>query len=51
VATEDVVYMLEGLGIETGVELGAVAAAGEFMSAALGRVTGSRVARARCAAP
>jgi hydroxymethylglutaryl-CoA lyase len=46
VATEDVVYMLDGLGIETGVDLGRLVAAGERISVVLGRPSGSRVARA-----
>ncbi|MDO8863379.1 hydroxymethylglutaryl-CoA lyase [Haliea sp. E1-2-M8] len=46
VATEDVLYMLDGLEIETGVDLQALVAAGERISAALGRANGSRVARA-----
>lgn len=46
VATEDVLYMLEGLGIDTGVDLQALVAAGQRISAALGRANGARVARA-----
>jgi hydroxymethylglutaryl-CoA lyase len=46
VATEDVLYMLGGLGIETGVDLQLLVAAGQRISATLGRPTGSRVARA-----
>ena len=46
VATEDVLYMLHGMGIETGVDLEAVAAAGRFICEALGRPPASRVARA-----
>ncbi|MFL6650147.1 MAG: hydroxymethylglutaryl-CoA lyase [Sulfurifustaceae bacterium] len=46
VATEDVVYLLHGLGIETGVDLETLAAAGDFICKALGRQTTSRVARA-----
>lgn len=46
VATEDVLYMLDGLGIATGVDLQALVAAGQRISAALGRPSGSRVARA-----
>ena len=46
VATEDVVYMLHGLGIATGVDLDALIDAGEFIGAALGRPTNSKVARA-----
>lgn len=46
VATEDVVYMLDGLGIHTGLNLEALIAAGNQISRALGRESGSRVARA-----
>lgn len=49
VATEDVLYLLQGLGIETGVDLDAVRAAGDFISSALGRPSASRVARALAA--
>ena len=50
VATEDVVYMLHGLGIETGVDLGALADTGRWLASLLGRETGSTVARALAAA-
>ena len=46
VATEDVVYMLHGMGIETGIDLDQLIDAGVYISAALGRKTGSRVATA-----
>jgi hydroxymethylglutaryl-CoA lyase len=46
VATEDVVYMLDGLGIETGVDLAKVLRTGQFISRALGREPSSKVARA-----
>ncbi len=46
VATEDVVYMLDGLGIETGVDLMKVLQTGQFISRALGREPSSKVARA-----
>ena len=46
VATEDVVYMLHGMGIETGLDLDKLVDAGEFISQALGRPTQSRVAKA-----
>jgi hydroxymethylglutaryl-CoA lyase len=49
VASEDVVYLLAGLGIETGVDLATLRAAGGFISDFLGRPTGSRVARALAA--
>lgn len=47
VATEDVVYLLNGLGIETGIHLDALIGAGQQISNVLGRPTGSRVAKAR----
>ena len=47
VASEDVVYLLQGLGIDSGVDLDSLIAAGNRISALLGRQTGSRVARAR----
>ncbi len=47
VASEDVLYMLNGLGIETGVDLDRLVAAGAFISDAIGRPTASKVARAR----
>ncbi|MEY4295500.1 MAG: hypothetical protein RLY82_1188 [Pseudomonadota bacterium] len=46
VATEDVVYMLHGMGIETGIDLDALIDAGQFISARLGRPTNSRAAKA-----
>jgi hydroxymethylglutaryl-CoA lyase len=46
VATEDLLYMLNGLGIETGVDLDALIAAGQFITSHLGQTTGSRVALA-----
>ena len=46
VATEDVVYMLQGMGIDCGVDLGALVAVGNKISALLERPNGSRVARA-----
>jgi hydroxymethylglutaryl-CoA lyase len=46
VATEDLVYMLDGMGIETGVDLDRLIAAGAFICDKLGRQTQSRVARA-----
>jgi isopropylmalate/homocitrate/citramalate synthase len=49
-ATEDLLYMLHGLGIATGVDLPKVAAAGRDISAALGRAPASKVARALAAA-
>jgi hydroxymethylglutaryl-CoA lyase len=49
VATEDVLYMLNGLGIATGVDLDKLIAAGQFICDALGRPTNSRAARALAA--
>jgi hydroxymethylglutaryl-CoA lyase len=46
VASEDVVYLLDGLGIETGVDMTQLRAAGRYICGHLGRPTGSRVARA-----
>jgi len=46
VATEDVVFLLNGLGIETGVDLDALADAGAWISSQLGRLPVSRVGRA-----
>ena len=47
VASEDLLYMLHGLGIETGVDLDALADTGRFISEALGRRTASKVALAK----
>lgn len=46
VATEDVVYMLHGMGIETGIDLDKLVDVGQKISDFLGRQNGSRVARA-----
>jgi hydroxymethylglutaryl-CoA lyase len=46
VATEDVVFMLNGLGIGTGIDLDALVDAGAFISEQLGRAPVSRVGRA-----
>ncbi len=46
VASEDVLYMLNGLGIATGVDLEELAEAGRFICAALGRAPASKVALA-----
>lgn len=46
-ATEDLVYMLEGLGIATGVDLDALVRAGNQISGVLGRQSASRTALAR----
>ena len=50
VATEDVVWMLHGMGIETGIDFDRLVDAGCFISDALGRQTASRAARARLSA-
>jgi len=49
VATEDLLYMLEGLGIETGIDLDKMIEAGQFISKLLGRESQSKVARAKTA--
>ena len=46
VSTEDVLYMLAGLGIHTGVDLDKVLEAGRLISSHLGRDSMSKVARA-----
>ncbi|NVJ60014.1 MAG: hydroxymethylglutaryl-CoA lyase [Gammaproteobacteria bacterium] len=46
VATEDVVYMLQGMGIETGIDLNKLIEAGQFISNKLGRKPMSKVANA-----
>ncbi|XP_016377766.1 hydroxymethylglutaryl-CoA lyase, mitochondrial-like isoform X2 [Sinocyclocheilus rhinocerous] len=48
VATEDVVYMLHGLGIHTGVDLPKLLAAGSYICHSLNRRTNSKVAQASC---
>lgn len=47
VASEDVLYLMQGLGIETGVDMDKLIAAGQRICAVLGKTNGSRVARAR----
>ena len=46
VATEDVLYMLDGIGVQTGVDLDKLIAAGEYICSVLDRPTHSRAARA-----
>jgi hydroxymethylglutaryl-CoA lyase len=46
VATEDVLYMLHGMGMDTGVDLDAVVEAGRFICDAVGRPNASRAGRA-----
>jgi len=47
VASEDVLYMLHGMGFNTGIDLPALAAVGHWLAALLGRESGSKVALAR----
>ena len=47
VATEDVLYMLDGMGIETGADLDAIVDTAWFISGILGREPRSKVARAK----
>ncbi len=49
VATEDVVYMLDGLGIETGIDLERLVDTAAWISERLGRAPASKVARAMLA--
>ena len=49
VATEDVVYMLNGMGVETGIDLEGVAAAGRAIMEQLGRASASKAAAAMAA--
>jgi hydroxymethylglutaryl-CoA lyase len=46
VASEDVVYLLHGMGVETGIDAAALSETGLWLSALLGRETGSKVTRA-----
>ncbi|QNN48255.1 hydroxymethylglutaryl-CoA lyase [Thermomonas brevis] len=46
VASEDVVYMLHGLGIRTGIDLDLLADTGRWLAALLGRDTGSKAGKA-----
>ncbi|WP_434031279.1 hydroxymethylglutaryl-CoA lyase [[Pseudomonas] boreopolis] len=50
VASEDVVYMLHGMGMSTGVDLQALAATGRWLAALLGRETGSKAGKALASA-
>ena len=49
VATEDVVYLMQGLGIETGIDLATLARIGDWISSALNRPNGAKAGRALCA--
>lgn len=51
VASEDVVYMLHGMGIDTGIDLDALSATGRWLAERLGRPSGSKFTLARTAAP
>ncbi len=51
VATEDILYLLHGLGIDTGVDIYQVVAAGDMICRALGRKNQSKVANALLANP
>jgi len=46
VATEDVVYLMNGLGIETGVDLDQLVEIGDFISGAIGKSSASRAGKA-----
>jgi len=50
VASEDVIYMLHGMGMQTGIDLDALIATGQWLATQLGRSNGSRVGQARGAA-
>src|SRR5690606_3596646 len=49
VTTEDVLYLMQGLGVETGIDLDAVVDAGQFISGHLGRKAASRAGNALAA--
>ena len=49
VASEDVIYMLHGMGMSTGVDLDQLVATGAWLARQLGKETSSRVTRARTA--
>ena len=48
VATEDVAYLLQGLGIETGIDLAKLALVGDWISRAINRPNGAKAGRAIC---
>lgn len=50
VASEDLAYMLQGMGIDTGIDLEALAATGRWLAQRLGRASGSKVGQALAAA-
>jgi hydroxymethylglutaryl-CoA lyase len=49
VATEDVVYLLHGMGLHTGIDLDALADTGRWLAKLLGRDSGSKDGRALAA--
>ena len=49
VASEDVAYLLAGLGIESGIDLAKLAAVGDWISSLLNRPNGAKAGRALCA--
>jgi hydroxymethylglutaryl-CoA lyase len=49
VASEDVLFMLDGLGVETGVDFAKLAEAGRFVCAQLGRAPVAKAAQAQAA--
>jgi hydroxymethylglutaryl-CoA lyase len=49
VASEDVVYLLHGIGMRTGIDLPALATTGRWLAARLGRQTGSKTGKALAA--
>lgn len=49
VASEDVVYLLQGLGIETGIDLAKLVGIGDWISSAINRPNGAKAGRALCA--
>ncbi len=46
VASEDVVYMLHGMGMDTGIDLPALADTGRWLAGVLGRDNGSKAGKA-----
>ena len=48
-APEDVDYLLDGLGIETGIDLAKLASIGDWISSAINRPNGAKAGRALCA--
>ena len=50
VASEDVVYMLHGMGMQTGIDLDRLVDTGRWLAQLLGRASSSKVTQARAAA-